>query len=153
MAKKPTPTKKADAPQKAPAKSAPSQPWAASAKGDAKPAPETPPAPKAPAPAVSEQNPPVSDENNAPDYNPTPVLDDQGFIPDDDGQDVPEEVLAYQKMLESLNDDEKEQFEKEVTAAGEKILKRIIQLRVANSYTANMVDGNQHFGSKVARKQ
>ena len=152
MAKKPLPTKTADVQPKAPEKSAPSQPWAGAAAKTANAAPDANEAPEHPAPADDAQNPANNGDDDGKNENPEVNDAQQGDNEPDANEDLPEEEIETRKLVDSFSEDELAEFQQELKVSVAKIAKRIVQLRVARSLTANMVSGNQHFGTKARLK-
>lgn len=161
MAKKPTPTEqKVEETNPAPSSeapvTAPAQPWAKPVSA-AVTTEEPSKAPDTPAPAADASQAPVSADNAQNEQ--VPATDEQA--PGGDGEEIvrepTEEELAEQdeirEKLTSLSEDERDEFEAHMHLVGKQKLDEIIRSRNARSMSALMVDGNEHFGTKVRQAQ
>lgn len=158
MAKKPSPTKTEAEATKAPA-TAPSQPWAnpaAATKQESAPAKDD--GGNAPAPATDTQNPPATPA-------PSPAAEQATAHGNEQANEAEGNQLAaepdtvakddrdrLQQALESLTEDERDEFERHMTREAKAALDRIVKRREAVAMEANMVDGPRHYGKRVPAK-
>lgn len=164
MAKKPSPTKTEAEATKAPA-TAPSQPWAnpaaatkqesAPAKDDGGNAPahaadtQNPPATPAPSPAAEQAEAHGNEQANKAEGN---QLEADNEAQAEQPIVATDERDRLQQALESLTEDERDEFEAHMSREAKAALDRIVKRRAAVAMEANLVDGPSHYGKRIQAK-